>query len=351
MAWEDLLYTGDWESLQKNYRTLRDEKVMEAYVRDDGLLASPGDRDDPLNRFVDQAATYDQVDWPPVERDDFEFRPVQAVVNAYHYRNLVLMGRMANALGNESEAREYQQRAEAFRKRYHEVFFNPQKQLYVDGEGSKHSSIHANFFPLAFGLVPEEAAPAVCKYLAKRGMVCSVYGAQFLIEGLYRHGAAGEALALLTSDGPRSWQNMLRQDATITWEAWDRKFKPNLDWNHAWGAAPANLVSRYLVGVRPLEPGFARTLIAPQPAELEWFTAKVPTIRGPVRVEYQTTEEGYTLSVDVPGNTLAELHLPQPQGKHITAISVDGKDQKMSELDQLKLTSGVHKIQTQFAPN
>ena len=28
--------------------------------------------------------------------------------------------------------------------------------LYVDGEGIDHSSLHANLFPLAFGLVPDE---------------------------------------------------------------------------------------------------------------------------------------------------------------------------------------------------
>ena len=29
---------------------------------------------------------------------------------------------------------------------------------------------------------------------------------------------------------------MIRVGSTITLEAWDNKFKPNQDWNHAWGA-------------------------------------------------------------------------------------------------------------------
>ena len=32
-------------------------------------------------------------------------------------------------------------------------------------------------------------------------------------------------------------------------------------WNHAWGAAPANIIPRYLVGVRPLTAGFSKVLI------------------------------------------------------------------------------------------
>ena len=45
----------------------------------------------------------------------------------------------------------------------------------------------------------------------------------------------------------------------ISWEAWDLKYKLNQDWNHAWGAAPANLLPRYVLGAEPLEPGWQRT--------------------------------------------------------------------------------------------
>ena len=53
-------------------------------------------------------------------------------------------------------------------------------------------------------------------------------------------------MKLLLDDGPRSWLGMMKQGSTITLEAWNMKDKPNLDWNHAWGAAPANLIPRFL---------------------------------------------------------------------------------------------------------
>jgi len=31
--------------------------------------------------------------------------------------------------------------------------------------------------------------------------------------------------------------NMIKNGSTIAMEAWDMKYKPNSDWNHAWGAA------------------------------------------------------------------------------------------------------------------
>ncbi len=78
---------------------------------------------------------------------------------------------------------------------------------------------------------------------------------------------AGEtdyAYSLLTATNDRSWWNMIRSGSTITMEAWDMKYKPNSDWNHAWGAAPANIIPGYMWGIAPAEPGFAKAVIRPQ---------------------------------------------------------------------------------------
>ena len=122
---------------------------------------------------------------------------------------------------------------------------------------------------------------SVADYVVSKGMACSVYAAQYLMEGLYKAGRADTAFSLLTSRDIRSWYNMIRVGSTVTLEAWDNKFKPNQDWNHAWGAVPGNIIPRYLLGVRPLEPGFGKVLIRPMPGPLERAEAVIPTIRGP----------------------------------------------------------------------
>ena len=141
------------------------------------------------------------------------------------------------------------------------MLFDPARGLYRDGEGTDHASVHANLFPLAFGLVPAEHAAGVSAWLASRGMACSVYAAQYLLEGLFEHGDGAQALALVTAATDRSWRHMVESGTTITWEAWDQKYKPNQDWNHAWGAAPANLLPRFVLGAQPLAPGWRRARI------------------------------------------------------------------------------------------
>lgn len=48
---------------------------------------------------------------------------------------------------------------------------------------------------------------------------------------------------------------MIRQGATTTMEAWTEDEKPNLTYSHAWGATPADVIPRYLVGALPTTPG------------------------------------------------------------------------------------------------
>jgi hypothetical protein len=143
----------------------------------------------------------------------------------------------------------------------------------------------------------------VVEFIKSRGMACSVYPAQFLLEALFENGEAEYAIALMASGSERSWRHMLDFGSTITTEAWDIKFKSNMDWNHAWGAAPANVIPRYVLGVRSLEPGFTKALVAPQPGKLEHVEGVVPTIRGGVRVKI----EGRRLEVDIPEGMRAQV--------------------------------------------
>jgi hypothetical protein len=46
--------------------------------------------------------------------------------------------------------------------------------VYRDGEGTEHASLHANLFPLAFGLVPQDKRERVTGWLRTRGMACSL---------------------------------------------------------------------------------------------------------------------------------------------------------------------------------
>jgi hypothetical protein len=222
---------------------------------------------------------------------------------------------MAGAIGFEDEARQYEADVAAAYAMFRKTFYDADKGLYLDGTDTDHISSHANLFALAFGLVPEADRKAMAAWLAERGMRCSVYTAQYLLEGLFENGADVQALELITASGDRSWRHMVESGATITWEAWDLKYKPNQDWNHAWGAAPANLLPRFVLGAEPASPGWETARISPRVGRLEYAKGIVPTLRGPIAIDWQNSD-AFSLSLALPEGMRAKIDIPAPAGSN-----------------------------------
>lgn len=323
MAWNDYRYTGNKQSLEYFYEDLK-AKTLSRLADEEGFISTRTGKVTPpvLESIHFKGELRDIVDWPHTgilglekeeggETDGFVFTEVNTVVNAYHYRALTLMARVAEVLGKASDQKFYQERATLLKRSFNARLFDQKRGVYVDGIGTDHASLHANMFPLAFGLVPEKHVSSVLEFIRSRGMACSVYGAQFLLDAVYDAQDADYGLQLLTSTGERSWYNMIRVGSTITLEAWDNKYKPNQDWNHAGGAAPANLIPRKLMGIEPLEPGFKKIRIKPQPAWLKHANIKHPTIRGNITASFiNRPNESFRLEVSIPANTTADVYLP-----------------------------------------
>ena len=311
MAHADYIHTGDAKWLSSRYESLKPKLLLER-ARKDGLLVSN----------EQQVKRDDIVDWPKTERDGFVFKPVNTVVNAFHIRSLQMMSDLARALGRGDEAEQYGSMARKAHASFQKVLFQPAKGAYRDGEGTDHTSQHASLFPLAFGLVPANHITSVTDFVGSRGMACSVYAAQYLMEGLFANGADRRALELITAPGDRSWRHMVDSGATITWEAWDHKYKPNQDWNHAWGAAPANLLPRYVLGVETAEPGWKAARIRPLTSDLRFAKGRIPTPRGPVEVEWDN-QSSFEMNLKLPQDMKARLELPAlPSSKGVT---INGK--------------------------
>jgi hypothetical protein len=329
IAWHDYMQTGNIELLQKYYIDLK-AKTLSALARADGLISTleGGVTKEFLESLYYRGNSFsDLVDWPrgkqpgkkqasnqgPTpegERDGYIFMPYNTVVNAFHYRTLVLMADVAKTLGESEEVARFSEQAARVKESFNKEFFETERGIYLDGIGTNHASLHANMYPLAFGLVPSEKIPSVLKYIKSRGMACSVYGAQSLLEALYNTDESEYALSLMTAESKRSWMNMIRAGSTVTTEAWDEYYKPNLTWNHSWGAAPANIIPRRLMGIQPLEPAFRLIEIKPQPGDLTNVEMKMPTIRGPVFVKWTKEGDEFNFKITIPANTRARVWLP-----------------------------------------
>ena len=275
MVWADWMQSGRTDLAEEMYDLLKTKKLYPRERDAEGLIVGN---------------ECDIVDWPVCERDGFEGRPWDSkdpngVVNAFHYRNLLEMRDLAEALGRTQDAVRFADEAKAFLPVFNRRFLSAETGLYTDRVGGRHSSLHVNAAAVTCGLCPPERLTGVADFLEKKGMACSVFFAQHYLEALFKAGRAKTAIRLMADKGDRSWYGMIRDGSTITTEAWNLKVKPNQDWNHAWATAPLNLITRYVLGVRPTKPGFAEVEIAPQVGDLQEVEGQVPTPHGSVRVK------------------------------------------------------------------
>jgi arylsulfatase A-like enzyme len=354
LIYADYMYTGNTELIERYYEPLKHKSLYEL-SNEDGLITSTK-VDAAFMRKLGFPDGYkkpltDIVDWPSKnfagsktkgERDGFVFKPYSTVINAFFYENMKIMAEFASLLGKTQEALDFEYRAAKAKKAVNEQMFDAERGVYVDGIGTDHASLHANMMPLAFGLVPQEHYQSVVDYVKSRGMACSVYGAQFLMDGLYNAGEEDYALELLASKAQRSWYNMIRIGSTITLEAWDYEYKVNLDWNHAWGAAPANVIPRGLWGIKPKTPGFGIVTIKPQMSKLKSSEITVPTVRGPIKASYKYNGARLqTYEIEIPGNMVAEFSLNGLDGKDL----IHNGEKVPSAFESIRLTPGKHTIQ------
>lgn len=318
MAWEDWWWTGDARALER-WRDDLAVRTLTELDRGDGLITTRGTVTPDLLKRLRLDRLEDLVDWPPGsftaggtgERDGHEMPAVNTVVNAFYAEACRAMAAIDTALGRHRDAAVWTKRSRRTTRAINTLFWNDKHGAYVDGEGSRHPAQHSTLFPLAFGLVPAKRVARALDHVISRGMACSVYAAQHLLDGLYRHGRADAALDLMLARHDRSWLRMLEVGSTMTLEAWDWRYKNNLDWNHAWATAPLNVCARWILGVQPAAAGCAQLAVHPQPGRLRTVAGRVPTMRGTVAVTL-SHEPGVRCeaTLELPANATAVWSVP-----------------------------------------
>ena len=61
---------------------------------------------------------------------------------------------------------------------------------------------------------------------------------------------------------------------------------------HGWASGPTAWLSQNVLGIQPVEPGFATVRIAPQLGSLKWVEGTYPTPRGPIHVRHERQPDG-----------------------------------------------------------
>lgn len=102
------------------------------------------------------------------------------------------------------------------------------------------------------------------------------------------------------------------------WETLDPDGTPGLGITtslcHGWAAGPTAELSKHVLGVKPVKPGFAGWKVEPMTLGLGWAKGRVPTEQGTLEVEWKFMSNLLHMKVHALGDkgTLGTVHLPRP---------------------------------------
>lgn len=229
-------------------------------------------------------------------------RHPQSPYNIYLCEALRSAAELHRDAGSVSRAAYLREKADALGVMIEKVFFDPSRNIYAVVAGETDEGYeHIQSIMLANDLVPEEKKPAILEqlYFKKlRGIDLSALG--YLMKALMRSGEA--ARRFLFAYLREILEKVAVSGATSLWET--RQGGDDFDFAgslcHGWSAAMPFFCGRYILGVRPLTPGFRTFEVKPYSAGLPWAHGGVPTPSGEIRVSWEKTPSGLKVHVRHP---------------------------------------------------
>lgn len=284
------LFAGDEENLRRLFPAARKLLAYARSVSDtDGLIA-----DWAGGQFWD---------WAPIEGGG-----CLALTNASFIWALARLAEhevFTAALGQDLA-----ERAAAMRRAAHRRFWDADRGLYRDGAGPEPPlfSQHANAMAVLAGVCPAAERTALLRRIIdpvnlgpvpvgemalwnsprpgpeKIVPVGTLWFAHFVCQALFESGMAEEALAQMRM----FWG---AHDALPTFPE-TRIQEGNTFLCHGWAAGPAFLLPAYVLGARPIGPGWSQVFVSPLPGGLAAASGVIPTPHGPLRIAWRRGADG-----------------------------------------------------------
>ena len=223
---------------------------------------------------------------------------------------------LATAVGSTGRARRWLQLSQKISRAINGHLWDQKKRAYMDcirpdGTPSPVFSQQTQTAAYIAGVAGGVRA-ARCRRIMQtppRGFVTagSPFFMFFLLEALVREGDIRGMVRTIR----RYWGKQIDAGATTFWEMFheDRR-RMTRSHCHGWSAAPTCFLTKQILGVQPLEPGYAVIRIAPQTADLTWARGRVPTPHGVVACRWHREPRRFTFEATLPEKVAARIELP-----------------------------------------
>lgn len=240
------------------------------------------------------------------------------VSNAFLVNDLRIMAETAQMLGKTEDQDRYATQLEKTRSAYLKAFVKKNGSLKDDYQGAYVMALQM--------VIPEGDLWDACfaklvEKLRAEGMQTGFFATEHLLPLLADHGKEKLAFDLLLNEQCPGWLYQVNCGATTTWERWDA-LRPDgtvnetkmsddnmVSFNHYSFGSVGEFYYRYILGIQPLEPGYAKIALRPfVDPRLGCVEGSYLSRHGEIKSAWKVEGDSVTLQITIP--TPAVLTLP-----------------------------------------
>lgn len=267
-------------------------------------------------------------DWLTMGRDvAFMAMHNGPVSNAFIVNDLRILAWAAERFGKTGDAERYAAQLEKTRKVYLSAFVKDDGTMLDDYQGAY---IMALRFVIPRGELWDKVFAKLVDKIHAEGMQTGFFATEHLLPLLADNGEAKLAFDLLLQEECPGWMYQVKRGATTIWERWDA-LRPDgtvneskmsddnmVSFNHYAFGSVGEFYYRYILGIQPMEPGFAKVRICPfMDARLGSVKGSYRSRAGEIAVSWQMQDGTAMLEVVTP--MPAEIVLPDGEVKQVLA--------------------------------
>ncbi len=239
------------------------------------------------------------------------------VSNAFVVHDLEFMSRLAARLGREEDAARYARQLQKTHRAYLAAYVKKDGTMKDDYQGAYVMALQ---HVIPRGPLWDAVYARLLARIARDGMQTGFFATQHLLPLLADNGQAKLAYDLLLQPGCPGWMYQVDRGATTTWERWDALLADGtvnetkmaddnmVSFNHYAFGSVGEFYYRYILGIRPGEPGYKTVHIQPFFDErLGAVEGSYDSVAGQIRVAWQLQDGKVTLQLTTPTKTLLTL--------------------------------------------
>jgi len=243
----------------------------------------------------------------------------------WYYMALDGATRMADVVGQTSDATTYRARMAEFKTAFLAKFWNGTELRTPGRTGATDERGHG--LATVAGLLGSNEWPAVLKIL-KSVTESGPYMEKYVLEAFFVMNDAKDGLARMR----QRYSAEIQSKYSTLWEVWTPG-DPAVGTvgggtiNHAWAGGPLTLLSQYVAGIAPTQPGYAEFQVMPELGDLTQVTTNVASRKGAISVDIKCGPP-FSMQVVVPVATRATVGVPidavTTQGSAHLEVTIDG---------------------------